>query len=443
MSEENRYTINAEPHGSGGFGKIHHGRDNSLQRDIAIKVLTPSSGVLEAADIERFKREARILAALNHPSIPSIYDVDWDDVRFQILLQFIKGRTFQQILEQDKVSFATAKGWILQVCSALEYAHESGVIHRDVNPKNVIVADGSNVAYLVDFGLALSKADCQKLTKSGYVIGTLGYMSPEHMAGEDLDVRADIFSLGVTFYELLAGNKIPVGDYEPLALRDNAIPPQVDELILNCLEPKASRIRNVAEFRRRLNYASMTNRPLSEVLSQGRLHDISAALAELSASELLMLPAGQRALILLKIEDVINSTDERILHAGEDLLELILVRGVLLPPEEFRDFSKAGYPWGFRKKYGLYEGSGRIRAALVEAAMATRGPNFEGLAAAAIDFFEHEQYNEKQGWYLNGLRDVIQALLANQSCGDEHAGRLARILKVANAAQKGLRATAV
>ena len=154
-----------------------------------------------------------------------------------------------------------------------------------MKPDNIIVTADFETAYLVDFGIALSTTEGHRITDSGWVVGTPGYISPEQQSGDELDPRSDVFSLGVTLYEALAGKMIPQGGYEPLSIQNEAIPRQVDDLIQNCLPPKDQRIRSAHEFSQRLSGALKTDRPISFVLSDGSLADLSLAIQPLDPDQ--------------------------------------------------------------------------------------------------------------------------------------------------------------
>jgi eukaryotic-like serine/threonine-protein kinase len=237
--------------GGGGFGKVLHARDTWLERDIAIKVLDPLMA-LEEDELQRFQNEAKILARLSHPNIPAIYDVIFlnasesedGEPHFQLICEYIDGVTLQDYLHDDgPASLEDARRWFRQLTSALAHAHALNVIHRDVKPPNIIIRSGADSCALVDFGIALTPDEADRLTKKGYVIGTPGYMSPEQQAGEELDHRTDIYNLGVCLYEALAGIPLQPGDYRPLASLNELIPPAIDELITGCLEPKSDGYR--------------------------------------------------------------------------------------------------------------------------------------------------------------------------------------------------------
>jgi len=292
------------------MGKIIKGHDNDLQREIAVKVLIDNAGALPPVDIERFRREARILAKLSHPNIPAIYDVVLDEsaANFLIIFQFVSGKNLRQLLaDEGRCQLSEVRIWFHQLASAIDYAHSLGVIHRDIKPENVIITPDRETAYLVDFGIALSTNDPKKLTEYGYAIGTPGYMSPEQASGKEIDARTDLFSLGVTLYEVLAGKAILVGDYQELSTVDESVPPQIDELIQECLLPVDRRVPSAKAFSSRLAGSLRVTRPLSEVLSHGRLHEVANAIERLDADDFARLPKGQRALVLLKCEDIVDS----------------------------------------------------------------------------------------------------------------------------------------
>ncbi len=182
-----------------------------------------------------------MLASLSHPNIPAIYDVDFSPGKFSIVFQYIEGQSLRKVIDQGPVQIGIARVWFHQIASALEHAHKLGIVHRDIKPENIIITPDLESAYLVDFGIALSIEDARKLTKSGYAMGTPGYMSPEQLAGDIVDSRSDIYALGVTFWETLSGKRMPPGNYEPLASNE-AISPLIDDLVLFALSQRTAEI---------------------------------------------------------------------------------------------------------------------------------------------------------------------------------------------------------
>ncbi|MBZ5627448.1 MAG: serine/threonine protein kinase [Acidobacteriia bacterium] len=413
-----RFSFQTTLHGSGGFAKVIRGRDNTLDRDIAVKVLSPLLTEFSEPDQERFKREARILAKLSHPNIPAIYDVDFDDGKFLIIFQFIEGQTLRDIInESGAVPINQARVWFHQLASALDYAHKLGIIHRDVKPENVIVTPNKESAYLVDFGIAISAEDGKKLTKSGFVVGTPGYMSPEQHAGEPVDERTDVYSLGVTLYETLAGHALRHGAYEPLSNLNETIPPQIDDLISECIDDKPRRLETVRLFSSQLSGAlQLPSRPLSEVLTHGKLHEIALYLESLSAADVANLPAGQRDVLISKITDVVGSNEPNLEFPSERFLQLMLTRGVFLPRDDYRDIVAPGIEWAFERYFGSRLGKVTLRDAIEEAAFISRGDAHKVLMEEFTKSFERSQLDTKEGWFLHAVREVIIALMANPSC---------------------------
>lgn len=307
-----RFSFQPVLHGAGGFAKVVRGKDNILDRDIAVKILNLLITEFPENDQERFRREARFLAKISHPNIPAIYDVYFDATQFLIIFQFVEGQTLRQIITQTgPVQIATARRWFHQIALALEYAHQLGIVHRDIEPENIIITPDQETAYLVDFGIAVSIEDSKRLTNTGYAVGTQGYMSPEQAAGEPVDAASDIYSLAVTLYETLAGHSINVL-YEPLSNTNETIPPQIDDLILACLEAnKNARIGSAKTFSTQLTGAlTLSSKPFSEVLSHGRLHELGISIETLSASDIAKLPMGQRDLLTVKISSLIASASK-------------------------------------------------------------------------------------------------------------------------------------
>lgn len=438
MSSSPRFTFQEEPHGEGGFAKIIKGRDNVLERDIAIKHMDPLATAFTEAEQERFRREARILARLSHPNIPAIYDVELGASKFSLIFQFVDGVNLRQLLAKEGAcQLAEARVWFHQIASALEYAHSLGIIHRDVKPDNIIVTPDRETAYLVDFGIALSAEEARKLTKSGFVVGTPGYMSPEQQGGEELDRRTDVYSLAVTLYEALAGRRIAIGDYEELSLLNETIPPQIDDLIRDCLLPKDRRLESAKLFDTRLAGSLKATRPLSEILAYGRLHELATAIELLSAEEFCKLPEGQRVLVLAKVGDIVGSGDPQLLVAGEQFLNLLLPRGISLDKDDYREIVRPSIQWAFEKILrGSFVGSSTVRRSLEEAAYSARAGAHDVIREEFVEHLTVVDLDRKENWYLQATRELLETLLANPSCTKGSQG-LAALLKKINTVQRG------
>ncbi len=218
----------------------------SLDRVVALKILPPGIGD-DAAFAGRFAQEARALAKLNHPGIVTIYDFGRADGLYFFLMEFVDGVNLRQLLANGRVSPREALAIVPQICDALQYAHDQGIVHRDVKPENLLL-DRQGRVKVADFGLAkligappTSPADAgilgatpSNLTE-GRAIGTPQYMAPEQLEKpQEVDHRADIFSLGVVFYELLTG-QLPAGNFAPPS-RKVTIDARLDEVVLRALE---------------------------------------------------------------------------------------------------------------------------------------------------------------------------------------------------------------
>ncbi len=197
-----RYKIVSEL-GRGAMGTVFHGLDETIERSVALKTLhaeLPPEILTEVS--ERFLREAKSAGKLNHPNIVTIYEFGKDgDIAF-IAMEFLEGKSLQQIMRGGRLPFNTIVDLVAQVADGLDYAHRFGVVHRDIKPANIMVSS-SGLAKLTDFGIA--RIQSSSMTQTGAMLGSPKYMSPEQVLGQATDGRADIFSLGVMLYEMLAG----------------------------------------------------------------------------------------------------------------------------------------------------------------------------------------------------------------------------------------------
>jgi serine/threonine protein kinase len=209
------YTIQSAL-GAGGMGEVYKARDVRLDRDVAIKVLAASLAA-DARFKERFEREARVIASLNHPHICTLYDHGDHDGTIFLVMEYLEGETLAARLGHQRVPFETVLTWATQVADALAYAHAKGVVHRDLKPANVMLVRrggpaGPPDAKVLDFGLAKvaelavgTLAPTMAVTDAGTAVGTVAYMSPEQARGELIDARSDVFSLGAVLYEMATG----------------------------------------------------------------------------------------------------------------------------------------------------------------------------------------------------------------------------------------------
>ncbi len=255
--------------GRGGMGAVYKARQKELDRIVALKILPPGIGE-DAAFAERFAREAKALARLNHPGIVTIHDFGRADGLFFFVMEFVDGVNLRQLLATGRVSAREALAIVPQICDALQYAHDQGIVHRDIKPENLLL-DRRGRVKVADFGLAKlvqsteprtaahSPSDAERvaaspgkapdLTEAGKVMGTPNYMAPEQLEHPgEVDHRADIYALGVVFYQMLTG-ELPGKRIEPPSKRVQ-IDVRLDEVVLRALEKKPElRYQQVSEVK--------------------------------------------------------------------------------------------------------------------------------------------------------------------------------------------------
>ncbi len=197
--------------GEGGMGVVYRAEDISLGRSVALKFLAPEAVMGEEGQA-RLAREARSAAALNHPSVCTIYEMDRAEGRTFIAMECVEGQSLKKVIESGPLELDEAIDIGIQIAEGLEEAHARGIIHRDIKPANIMVTPAGQ-AKIMDFGLA-KPFGATKLTRTGATIGTVAYMSPEQARGSDVDARSDIWSLGAVLYEMVAGQPPFKGDYE-------------------------------------------------------------------------------------------------------------------------------------------------------------------------------------------------------------------------------------
>lgn len=230
--------------GQGGMGAVYKARQKELDRIVALKILPPNIGQ-DASFAERFSREAKALARLNHPNIVTIHDFGRADGLYFFLMEFVDGVNLRQLLNTSRVSTREALAIVPQICDALQFAHDQGIVHRDIKPENILL-DRRGRVKVADFGLAKiiggedgalcgenqAAASC---TEVGKIMGTPQYMSPEQISAPgEVDHRADIYALGVVFYQMLTG-ELPDKKIEPPSKKVQ-IDVRLDEVVLRALE---------------------------------------------------------------------------------------------------------------------------------------------------------------------------------------------------------------
>jgi len=236
--------------GHGGMGVVYKARQRGLDRLVALKILPPRISD-DPAFAERFAREARALARLNHPNIVTIFDLGKSGSLYYFLMEFVEGVNLRQLLQSHRLTPPESLAILPQICEGLEYAHGEGIVHRDIKPENILMDQKGRVK-IADFGLSKllepGPLDVQ-LTQSNQIMGTMHYMAPEQFENPlKTDQRADIYSLGVVLYEMIAG-ELPLGRFE-LPSQKAAVDARLDALVLRAMErdPKR-RFQHASEMR--------------------------------------------------------------------------------------------------------------------------------------------------------------------------------------------------
>src|SRR5271170_515538 len=266
--------------GMGGMGKVYKVRNVISDRVEAMKILLPDLNSNQGL-ADRFLREIRLLATLNHPNIASLRTALTYENQLVMIMELVEGETLANRVARAPISTADAVNYSDQILSALSYAHKQNIIHRDIKPANMMLTP-SGVVKLMDFGIARSSSD-HAITNTGTTIGSLNYMPPEQVRGESADARSDIYSYGVSLYELLTGQLPFKGDSHyslmtahlkelpaaPITVRTD-LPPALSEIIMMAMaKDPAERFQSADAFRAALKSVPVSALPISNTTTTG------------------------------------------------------------------------------------------------------------------------------------------------------------------------------
>ena len=279
--------------GRGGMGAVYKARQPRLDRLVALKILAPENQN-DPQFAERFEREARALARLNHPNIVTVFDFGEVQGRFYLLMEFVDGLTLRQLLQTGKMTPAEALNIVPKICEALQFAHEQGIVHRDIKPENILL-DKQGRVKIADFGIAkIAGLESKDLSLTGArdVMGTPNYMAPEQMEKpQTVDHRADIYSLGVVFYEMLTG-ELPLGKFA-LPSQKVQVDVRLDEVVLHALEKEpARRYQHASQVKTAVETITGTPAEFAAApLAAGSTPPLASAAMNTNASDKIILPA--------------------------------------------------------------------------------------------------------------------------------------------------------
>jgi len=396
----NRYEILGEL-GRGGMGVVYRARDPKLNRDVAVKLIASMDLTPELE--ERFQREAQVVAQMDHPAIVTIHDVGRDEGSLFFVMPLVGGTNLLRLIRDQSLRLGEVVDIGIQVAEALDYSHARGVVHRDVKPANIMVTreeGGSAVRVRVmDFGLARSTTE-SRLTKTGTLVGTVAYLSPEQVASRSFDGRSDIYSLGVVLYECLVGEPPFTGEVQSILYRIAHEVPQpprdrgaeireeLQDILLRCLEKdpgkRPQKAGQVAEAlrRHRASLASDEFR-MSVVLSHSRI-------IARPASSVFVGREKEFAELQRRLNNAISGEGQLAVVAGEagigktrlleELKNLATVRKIRVLYGRFVEQDRAFSYQGFSE---LIEDAFRTR----DPEASSGGPDFADLAADLLGLF--------------------------------------------------------
>lgn len=427
--------------GAGGMGEVYRATDTRLDRTVAVKVLT--AHVADSPEQrERFEREARAVAAINHPNICTLFDVGRERASSSgppmdfLVMEFLDGETVAQRLERGPVPVAEALPIAVEIAEALDTAHRQGIVHRDLKPSNVMLTETG--VRLLDFGLAkqheagppgpLTSAPTRTaLTMEGSILGTLHYMSPEQLDGKPADARSDVFSFGATLYEMVSGRRPFDADSQasvigailkdapaPLRAIEPGIPRRLDRVVRTCLaKDPEDRWQTMRDLKRELQWIDPTGEAdepdvapagVAAPAPGGRAVDVVKGAI---GHERAVTGAGWRFALALVVTAAVTAVAAWTLKPAADAPPLAVQRFTIdLAPGQTLTGALAVSPDGRHVVYGVEDGDGtRLHARALDTFDATPIPGTEGAMGPVAIAPDGEslvfQLQDGERWTLN------------------------------------------
>lgn len=320
--------------GAGGMGAVYKARQEGLDRMVALKIL-PEEFSHDVKFALRFTREARTLAKLNHPNIVSLFEFGKVEETYYFLMEFVDGPTLRDVVSSGQLTPEQALTIVPHLCDALQFAHDKGVIHRDIKPENILMTMDGTVK-IADFGLSRilgNENQATALTRTHQVMGTPRYMAPEQFEGaRSVDHRADIYSLGVVFYEMLTG-ELPIGRFSVPSQKVN-IDVRLDEVVLRTLEKEPQRrYQHASQIKSDVQTITTSDNPaLAPTLAPGEFEQQTGSTSAIPSSSASLQHQELAARLLLSRRELMNRVESalRPLFRGQIIQILIGVAIIVL-----------------------------------------------------------------------------------------------------------------